>query len=194
MPRDLDPRLATLWDDLQKLVAALHEEKRRDFNRRVSTGDLITDRWANAAQYGFGEGTSCYDNVLILGDVKVGCHSWIGPGVILDGQGGLEIGDHCSISAGVQIYSHNTVRRSVSLGQVGTDRASTRIGSGVYIGPNSVIEMGVTIGDRAVIGAMSLVNRDVPADAKAWGCPARVRPPGARPARRRFRAKRTLRR
>ena len=58
-----------------------------------------------------------YDNVLVLGDVIVGRNTWIGPGCILDGSGGgLEIGDWCSISAGVQIYTHNTVNRSISLG------------------------------------------------------------------------------
>jgi acetyltransferase-like isoleucine patch superfamily enzyme len=35
--------------------------------------------------------------------------------------------------------------------------------------------MGVTIGDRAVIGANSLVNRDIPAGARAFGSPARLR-------------------
>jgi serine acetyltransferase len=34
--------------------------------------------------------------------------------------------------------------------------------------------MGVTIGDKAIIGAMSFVNIDVPAGKKAWGCPARI--------------------
>ena len=48
------------------------------------------------------------------------------------------------------------------------------IGSGVYIGPNSVIAMGVTIGDCAVIGAMSFVKKDIPSRKKAWGCPAIV--------------------
>ncbi len=59
-----------------------------------------------------------YDNVLVLGDVRVGRNTWIGPGCILDGSGGgLRIGDWCSISAGVQIYTHNTVNRSISLGK-----------------------------------------------------------------------------
>lgn len=174
MPPDLDPHLAALLNDLQELLAALHRDKRRQYDRRVAIGDLITDRWANAAQYGFGEGTSCYDNVLILGDVKVGRHSWIGPGVVLDGQGGLVIGDHCAISAGVQIYTHNSVKRATSMGLAALDVAPTRIGSGVYIGPNTIIEMGVTIGDGAVIGAMSLVKHDIPAGARAWGCPARL--------------------
>jgi hypothetical protein len=84
------------------LIADLRREMREKFRRHVPVGDLLTDRWEIAADYGFGEGTSCYDNVLILGDVKVGKHCWIGPNVILDGQGGLTIGDHCDISAGVK--------------------------------------------------------------------------------------------
>jgi acetyltransferase-like isoleucine patch superfamily enzyme len=159
--------------DLRGLIRDLKTEKQAKFNRHVSVGDLLTERDENARYYGFGEGTTCYDNVLILGDVKVGEKTWIGPNVILDGQGGLEIGEYCTISAGVQIYSHHTVKWSISMGAEGYEKAPTRIGSGVYIGPNSVIQMGVTIGDRAVIGAMSFVKRDVPAGARVHGCPAR---------------------
>lgn len=147
---------------------------RERYNRHVSVGDLLCDRWETAASYGFGEGTSCYDNVLIIGDVKVGRSCWIGPNVILDGSGGLEIGDHCSISAGVQIYSHHTVARSVSMGQRPIETAGTRIGDGVFIGPNSVVQMGCKIGSRAVIGAMSFVNSDVPEGARCFGVPARI--------------------
>jgi len=162
-------------DDIKKLRDYLQAEKIAKYQRRVSFGDLVSDRWDNAREYGFGEGTSCYDNVLIIGDVRVGKHTWIGPNVILDGSGGgLEIGDHCSISAGVQIYTHDTVQRSVSMGQAPTEATPTSIGSGVYIGPNSIIARGVIVGDRAVIGAMSFVNSHVPSEARAWGCPARV--------------------
>jgi len=162
-------------DALRALQKRLQAEKRRDFNRRVSLGDLLTERKDNAAEMGFGEGTTCYDNVLILGDVTVGKNTWIGPNVVLDGSGGpLTIGDFCSISAGVQIYTHNTVAWSTSLGEQPIAKAPTRIGNGVYLGPNSVVAMGVTIGDKAVIGALSLVNDDIPAGAKAWGTPARV--------------------
>ena len=164
-----------MLEKLRALQKALQSEKLKKFTRRVSLGDLVTDRWENAREYGFGEGSSCYDNVLILGDVKVGRHTWIGPNVVLDGSGGgLVIGDHCSISAGVHIYTHDTVRRSVTLGRDPVDYEPTSIGHGVYIGPNSVIAKGVTIGDSAVIGAPSFVNKDVPARTMAWGCPAVV--------------------
>ncbi len=158
---------------IRSLYAMLRELMQRRFKRHVSFGDLLTDRWETARALGFGEGTSCYDNVLILGEVKVGRQTWIGPNVVLDGSGGLEIGDYCSISAGVQIYSHHTVKWATSMGKDPVERAPVKIGSGVYIGPNAVIQMGVTVGDRVVIGAMSFVNRDVPAGARVFGCPAR---------------------
>lgn len=167
--------LGKFKSQLAALYSALREEKKAEFDRRVSFGDLITDRWENAHYLGFGKGSSCYDNVLVLGDVVVGKNTWIGPNVILDGRfERLEVGDYCSISAGVQIYTHDTVRWSTSLGREPEDHAPTKIGSGVYIGPNTVVGMGVTIGDRAVIGAMSFLNSDVPAGARAWGSPARV--------------------
>ena len=162
-----------LLEPLRALIKALGREKREQYHRHVSVGDLLTDRFEIARDYGFGDGTSCYDNVLILGDVTVGKNCWIGPNVILDGSGGgLLIGDYVDISAGVHIYTHNTVKRAISGGVASAEYAPTRIGSCVYIGPHSVIQKGVRIGDGVVIGAMSLVNRDVPSNTKAWGIPA----------------------
>lgn len=163
-----------MLEDLKAIIARLQAEKMHRWKRRVSVGDLLTERDENARQYGWGEGTTCYDNVLVLGDVKVGKHTWIGPNVILDGQGGLEIGDYCSISAGVQIYTHHTVLWALSGGQQEMEKAPTRIGSRVYIGPNAVISKGVTIGDGVVIGALSLVNHDIPSGMEAFGQPAQI--------------------
>jgi acetyltransferase-like isoleucine patch superfamily enzyme len=123
---------------------------------------------------GFGKGASIYDSALVIGDVKVGEHTWIGPGVVLDGSGGLVIGDYCSISAGVQIYTHDTIRWALSGGAEGATRAATRIGSRCYVGPQTVIGKGVSIGDGCIIGAHSLVLQDVPAGMKAVGSPSRV--------------------
>lgn len=161
---------------LQQLIRAQRDHVYEKFKRHVSINDLLSDRWETAEFYGFGEGTSCYNNVLILGDVRVGKNTWIGPNVVLDGTAGLEIGDFCSISAGVQIYSHNTVKWSNSLGTEAAEISPTRIGNGVYIGPNSIIQMGVTVADEAVIGAMSFVNKDVERNEKVFGCPARPTP------------------
>lgn len=159
---------------LHLIYARLRKDKLANYKRHVSIGDLIFERDETAKFLGFGEGTTCYNNVLVLGDVTVGKNTWIGPNVILDGSGGLVIGDHVSISAGVQIYTHHTVNKSVTLGSSPVQKEKTVIGNGVYIGPNSVIQMGVTIGDSSIIGALSLVNRDIPPMSKAFGTPAVV--------------------
>jgi acetyltransferase-like isoleucine patch superfamily enzyme len=165
--------ITVMLDDLRGLQVRLQAQKRESWKRRVSFGDLITDRWQNAIDCGFGEGSSMYDNVLVIGDVTVGKNVWIGPNVILDGSGGLVIGDYVAISAGVQIYTHHTVRWALSGGEEGPERRPTRIGSRIFIGPNTIIQMGVTIGDEVVIGAMSFVNRDIPSGSRVWGCPAK---------------------
>src|SRR5689334_11458009 len=136
-----------LLESLRALIKTLRHEKRERSHRHVSVGDLLTDRVESGSDYGCGEGTSCYDKVLILGDVKVGKNCCVGPNVILDGSGGgLSIGDYVDISAGVHIYTHNTVNRAISGGIAGVEYAPSRIGSRVYIGPQSVIQKGITIG------------------------------------------------
>ncbi len=150
------------------------------FHRHLPFGDYIVDRWEKARALGFGEGTSVYDSAHIFGDVSVGQNCWIGPFTILDGSGGLSIGDNCSISAGVQIYSHDTVQWAVSGGEAPYEHAPTEIGSRCYIGPNTVIAKGVRIGDGSIIGANSLVLADIPAGSTAYGTPCKVQH-GTRP-------------
>mgnify|MGYP003624190777 CR=1 FL=1 len=161
---------------LKELTLYLRSKMKANYNRHVSFGDLFSDRWETAKFLGFGDGTSCYNNVLVLGNVKVGKNTWIGPNVILDGSGGqLVIGDYCSISAGVQIYTHDSVAWSTSLGVEPVVKADTIIGNGVYIGPNTIVQKGVKIGDSAIVGAMSFVNKDIEQHSTVFGCPIKVR-------------------
>ena len=164
--------------DFSEQLAAFHHARREEvaaqWNRHLPFGDYVSDRWERAKAMGFGEGTSIYDSSLVLGPVKVGSNVWIGPFTILDGSGGLEIGDFCSISAGVQIYSHDSVQWAVSGGSAPFEYAPVKIGSRCYIGPNTVIARGVTIGDGCIIGAQSLVLKDIPSGSKAFGTPCRL--------------------
>lgn len=147
------------------------------WNRSLAFGDYIVDRWEKAKALGFGEGGSIYDSALVLGDVTVGKHTWIGPFTVLDGSGGgLVIGDYCSISAGVQIYTHDTVAWATTGGERPPDKAPVAIGNRCYIGPNAIISKGVTIGDECIIGANSFVNKDIPSGSQAWGIPAKAGP------------------
>lgn len=164
-----------LLAQLKQFWLIRQQEVNQHFNRTLPLADYVVDRWEKARILGFGEGSSIYDCSLVLGDVQVGEHTWIGPFTILDGSGdSLVIGSHCSISAGVQIYTHDTVARSLSGGKAPIVTAPTKIGSNCYIGPNTVIAKGVTIGDGVVIGAHSLVLKDIPARSKAFGTPCRV--------------------
>jgi len=165
-------------DRLRAELLALHhkrrEEIRREFSRSLPLADELVDRWERARFLGFGEGASVYDSALVLGEVKAGRYTWVGPGCILDGSGGLEIGDYCSIAAGVHVYSHDTVEWALSGGKHPPKRSYTRIGHACYIGPNSIVSAGVTIGDHCLVGALSLVNRDLPDFTVAAGTPARI--------------------
>ena len=162
-----------LRDALQELRAALRAETRDRWHRDLPFFELLGDRWERAKELGFGEGTSIYESSYVFGDVRVGRNTWIGPLTLLDGSGGLSIGDNCSISTGVQIYSHDTVKWAVSGGAAGYEHAPVAIGDWCYIGTQSVVTKGVTIGAQCVVGACSFVNRDLPPRTIAVGAPCR---------------------
>jgi acetyltransferase-like isoleucine patch superfamily enzyme len=164
------PGHAAIWELHEKL----REETRSRWNRAVPFADELFDRWEHAQFLGFGEGTSVYNSSLILGDVQVGQNTWIGPYTVLDGRGGLTIGDWCSISAGVQIYSHDTVKWSLTAGRAHEVLSPTRIEDCVYVAPMSIVARGVTIGQRSLIGANSFVRESVPPFSIAVGTPARI--------------------
>ncbi len=167
-----------MLDELLHNLKALWLGRRREvferYRRSLPLADYVVDRWEKAKELGFGEGSSIYDSVLVLGDVQVGQNTWIGPFVVLDGSGGLSIGSHCSISAGVQVYSHDSVQWAVSGGTAQYEHAATSIGDNCYIGPNTVIAKGVQIGDGCIIGANSLVLRSIPSGSQAYGVPCCV--------------------
>jgi acetyltransferase-like isoleucine patch superfamily enzyme len=163
-----------LDEELGRLHAQLRAEMAERFDRDLPFQDLLTDRWERARRLGFGEGSSVYESAYVYGDVHVGERTWIGPGVILDGSGGLVVGDGCDISAGVQIYTHDTVERVLSEGRLEISHAPVTIEPHCHIGAQAVIAKGVTIGHHSVIGACAFVHRDVPPYTVAVGVPARA--------------------
>lgn len=158
------------------LLSVKRDEWRAKYDRVLPVGDYLSDRWDKARVLGFGESASIYDSSVVIGDVRVGEGTWIGPFTVLDGSGGLIIGSYCSISAGVQIYTHDTVEWALSGGGKPAVKAPVTIGDRCYIGPNAVISLGVEIGDGCVIGANSFVNRNLAPGSRAWGNPARIQP------------------
>lgn len=86
----------------------------------------------------------------------------------------VEIGDNVLFGPNVQIYSatHPVDYKERSTGlELGKP---IKIGSGVWVGGSAVICPGVTIGDRTVIGAGSVVTKDIPSGVFAAGNPCKV--------------------
>ena len=105
-------------------------------------------------------------------NIHLGKAVFINAGCKFQDQGGIFIGDNTLIG-------HNTVIATLNHGMLPDERGNlipspVHIGKGVWIGSSSVILPGVTIGDNAVIGAGSVVTKDIPADSVAVGDPAKV--------------------
>lgn len=162
-----------IYKELVETVKELREEKKNSYNRVLPIGDLISDRWEKAEYLKFGDRTSIYDSSLVMGDVKVGKDTWIGPFTILDGTGTLKIGDHCSISAGVQIYTHDAVKNCVSAGAMPFEYDPVNIGNCCYIAPNVLISKGVSLGNHCIVCTGSFVNKSYDGYAIVAGTPAK---------------------
>jgi len=86
----------------------------------------------------------------------------------------VTIGNNVLFAPSVQIYTA-THPLSAAVRRQGLESAKPiTIGSDVWVGGGAIICPGVTIGDRSVIGAGSVVTRDIPADVVAAGNPAHV--------------------
>ncbi len=108
--------------------------------------------------------------VLQYGRILIGDNTYINRNVLLDGRNGLEIGNNVDIGEYVKIWSleHNPNDEEHS-----PRGRKTIIEDHVWIAPWSIILPGVKIGRGAVIGAGSVVTKDVPPLAIVAGSPAK---------------------
>ncbi|MEI2635664.1 MAG: acyltransferase [Methylotenera sp.] len=117
-------------------------------------------------------------DVLLYGDGEIICgeNSYIGDRSTLHSAKGykLVIGRGCQISSNVRIFTQTAVADAdFSQKPVSSKFGNVIVGNYCWIGANVLINPGVTVGDNAVIGANSVVTKDVPA-AEIWGgVPAR---------------------
>jgi acetyltransferase-like isoleucine patch superfamily enzyme len=102
--------------------------------------------------------------------VKVSSHTFICEGVSIE--------DEVFIGHGVMFINDKYPRAATSTGQLQTEAdwvcTPTLIQRGASIGSNATILCGVTIGEGAIVGAGSVVTRDIPPRSIAAGNPARV--------------------
>ncbi len=109
--------------------------------------------------------------------ITIGAGTFLNMGVMIASAGLVEIGEHCMFANGcfVTDAAHRFDDPRVPVPWQGfTSKGPTRIGDNVWCGAHVVVTSGVSIGERSVIGANSVVTSDIPAFSIAAGVPARV--------------------
>ncbi|MFZ3132384.1 MAG: acyltransferase [Desulfosporosinus sp.] len=90
----------------------------------------------------------------------------------------IKLGDNVRVTAGVTFITHDGgiyVLRNLNLLENADYFGRITVGNNVFIGVHSIIMPGVNIGDNCVIGAGSIVTKDIPSNSVAAGAPARVK-------------------
>jgi len=109
--------------------------------------------------------------------IRIGEGTFLNLGVMIASLELVEIGDHCMFANGCVItdsdHQFDDPREPVPW-QGFTSKGPTRVGDNVWCGAHVVITSGVSIGERCVIGANSVVRTDLPPFSVAAGAPARV--------------------
>lgn len=107
-------------------------------------------------------------------NIRLGARVFLNFGCILLDVARIEIGAGAQIGPGVQILTADHPRDPALRAQGYESGRPIRIGANAWIGGGALILPGVTIGDDAIVGAGSVVTRDVAAGATVMGNPARA--------------------
>jgi acetyltransferase-like isoleucine patch superfamily enzyme len=160
-------------------TAVLHETAR------------IINNLANSEAIEIGPYTHVRGELLTFGHggcIKVGKYCYIGEHSRIWSSKCIAIGDRVLISHNVNIFDNSThpvsakkrheqFRQIITTGHpinIDLDEQPVMIGNDVLIGCMSIILAGVTIGEGAIIGAGSVVTKDIPPYTIAAGNPARI--------------------
>ncbi len=132
-----------------------------------------------AGRIEIGEGSIIREGAFLQsygGQIRVGKNCTINPYCLIQGNGGVQIGDNSLIASHVCMYSANHVFSDSKklIRQQGETQRGITIGADVWIGGGAIILDGVTVGDGAVIAAGAVVKHDVAAGAVVAGVPARM--------------------
>ena len=160
-----------------KMAAFKYMRKRIRFNGRIDI--------AHSTRLRTGSGEIVFKGFAELGEfallhayngcIEVGVNTHIGPFVCIYGQGNVTIGDNVLIGPGVKILSSNhSIEKHIPIRFQPDLLKPTVIESDVWIGANAVILGGVTIETGAIVGAGSIVTKNIPSSAVALGNPAKV--------------------
>jgi acetyltransferase-like isoleucine patch superfamily enzyme len=141
-----------------------------------------------------GEGTSIWHQAQVREGAHIGCQCIVSKGVYIDFD--VHLGDRVKIQNHVSVYHGVTIEDGVFVGPHvcftndrlpravtpdgllkgadDWDLGTTLVREGAAIGANSTLLSGITIGRWAMVGAGSVVTRDVPDHGLVWGNPAQL--------------------
>ncbi len=173
-----------LWYEANSLPwnrIRIHREfmRRQSFVRWPVQGNVLAA--LREGRLELGPGVLLEPNVWITAPgaarVRIGEGTFLNIGVMVAALELVEIGRHCMFANGCFIsdaeHRFDDALRPVPW-QGFTTTGPTRIGDNVWCGAHVVVTGGVTIGERCVIGANSVVTRDIPPFSVAAGAPAKV--------------------
>jgi maltose O-acetyltransferase len=163
-----DPELNRELDERQAMVAALNAlPYERAAERAAALEELLA---------AIGEDTIIRPPFFCdYGDgIRIGTRTFINFNcTMLDGAP-ITIGDECAIASGVQLITATHPIDPVARRAAREQALPVTIGDGVWLGASALVCPGVSIGENTVVGAGSVVTRDLPAGVVAYGNPARV--------------------
>ena len=110
------------------------------------------------------------------GNLRIGRHVHFNDHVWINARGGVTFGDNVQVGCYVIIHSanHRYRDRDLLITQQGHDEKPVTIGSDVWIGGGAIILPGVSFGDGVVVGAGSVVTKDVEPYNVVVGVPAKT--------------------
>jgi maltose O-acetyltransferase len=108
-------------------------------------------------------------------NIRIGADAFLNFNCVILDVMRVTIGAGTQIGPAVQIYAADHPRDPAVRRSGKEFGRPVRIGSNVWIGGGAIILPGVSVGDDAIVGAGSVVTRDVPQGATVFGNPARVR-------------------
>ena len=109
--------------------------------------------------------------------IRIGVDTGLQPYCHISAAQSIEIGSYCRFAQGVYVTDHdhayNDLDDEKNIGK-GLITSPVKIGDFVWLGERVIVLKGVTIGDKTVVGAGSVVTKSLPAKVIAVGAPARV--------------------
>lgn len=154
----------------------------------TQTSKYFVHPLADCQSTDIGEKTTIWQFTVVLPKASIGSNCNINSHCFVEND--VIVGDNVTVKCGVYLWDGIRLENNVFVGPNATftnDKTPrskmypsefmvTQVKEGASIGAGAVILPGVTIGKRAMVGAGSVVTRDVPDDAVVYGAPAMLRP------------------